>query len=138
MGEVIADRFTRSEVKSVLLGVVVTSAKREMYYTPKAIAGMLAEDGSTPHANGHHLATSCLQNFERQSVVSLSVPRVLASDSNQLKHCVATHANRHHSSNILRASNRKTERDEQDAIGERVGTASDRFQLQPAEAHACK
>lgn len=122
MGEVIADRFTRSEVKSVLLGVVVTSAKREMYYTPKAIAGMLAEDGSTPHANGHHLATSCLQNFERQSVVSLSVPRVIASNSNRLKH---THANDHHLNTILRAKTRKTERNQHDAVGELVSTASD-------------
>lgn len=90
-------------MKSVLLGVVVTSAKREMYYTPKAIAGMLAEDGSTPHANGHHLATPCVQNIERQSVVSLSVPPVLASDSNRQTHCVAAYANGHHFSNILRA-----------------------------------
>lgn len=48
------------------------------------------------------------------------------------------HTNGYYFSNILRASIRKTERDEQDAIGELVGTASNRFRLQPAEAHACE
>ena len=57
--------------------------------------------------------------------MGLSVPRVLASDSNRLKHCVATHANRHHSSNILRAKTRKTERNQHDAVGELVSAASD-------------
>ena len=55
-------------------------------------------------------------------LVSLSVPRVIASDSNRLKH---THANGHHLSNILRAKIRKTERDQHDAVGELVSAASD-------------
>lgn len=55
-------------------------------------------------------------------VMNLSVPRVIASDSNWLKH---THANGHHLNTILRTKTRKTERNQHDAVGELVSTASD-------------
>jgi hypothetical protein len=67
-----------------------------------ALAGILGEDGSTPHADGH-----CFSNILRAKA-----PKTERDES----HCFSRN---------LRAKARKTERDEKDAIGGLVSTASD-------------